>query len=91
MCSFNCGDDSKISLKGISNSYSKNYKFDDYKKCLDGNDYRKECGKYKIRSLNDEMCLQKVKKFIHYLYLMVNDIMKVLLEINYGIIDIEWL
>ena len=34
MCAFKCGDDSKNRLKGISKSYSKNIKFDEYKKCL---------------------------------------------------------
>ena len=33
---FKCGDDSKNKLKGISKSYSKNIKFDEYKKCSDG-------------------------------------------------------
>ena len=59
---FKCGDDSKSELKGISKSYSKNIKFDEYKKCLDGENYQEGCDKYKIRSLNHEMYLQRVKK-----------------------------
>ena len=41
MYAFNYGDDSKNKLKGISESYSKNNKFDEYKKCLDGEKYKK--------------------------------------------------
>ena len=39
MYAFKCGDDSKNKLKGISKNQSKNTKFEDYKKCLDGGDY----------------------------------------------------
>ena len=59
---FKCGDDSKNKLKGISKSYSKNIKFDEYKKCLDGEEYQYECDNYILRSINHEMVLQKVKK-----------------------------
>ena len=61
-CAFKCGDDSKNKLKGISKSCSKNINFDDYKKCLDDEEYQKECDNYIIRSLNHEMYLQLVKK-----------------------------
>ena len=54
--------DSKSKLKGISKSQSKNFKFEEYKKFLDGDDYRQECDSYIIRSINHEMVLQKVKK-----------------------------
>ena len=37
---FKCGNISKIKLKGISKSYSRNIKFDEYKKCLDGEEYQ---------------------------------------------------
>ena len=57
-----CGDDSKNKLKGISKSYSKNFIFDQYKKCLDGENYQEECDNYIIKSLNHEMFLQKLKK-----------------------------
>ena len=36
MYAFKCGDDSKNKLKGISKSQSKNFKFEEFKKCLDG-------------------------------------------------------
>ena len=49
-------------LKGISKSQSKNIKFEEYKKCLDGEDYQQECDNYIIKSINHEMVLQKVKK-----------------------------
>ena len=62
MYAFKC-DDSKNKLKGISKSQSKNIKFEEYKKCLDGEDYQQECDNYIIRSINPEMVLQKVKKF----------------------------
>ena len=61
MYAFKCGDDSKNKLKGISKSQSKNIKFEEYKKCLDGEDYQQECDNYIIRSINHEMFLQKVK------------------------------
>ena len=59
---FRCGDGSKNKSKGISQSSSKNIKFDDYKKCLDGEEYQQECDNYIIRSLNQEMYLQPVQK-----------------------------
>ena len=49
-------------MKVISKSQSEHIKFEDYKKCLDGEDYQKESDNYFIRSLNHEMHLQKVKK-----------------------------
>ena len=62
MYAFECGGDSKNKLKGISKSQSKNIKFEDYKKCLDGEEYQREYNIYIIRSINHEMVLQKVKK-----------------------------
>ena len=62
MYAFKCGDDSKNKLKGISKSQSKHIKFEEYKKCLDGEEYQRECNKYIIRSINHEMHLQEVKK-----------------------------
>ena len=62
MYAFKCGDDSKNKLKGISKSQSKNIKFEEYKKCLDGQEYQRECNNYVIRSINHEMILQEVKK-----------------------------
>ena len=62
MYAFKCGDDSKNKLKGISKAQSKNIKFEEYKKCLDGENYQQECDNYIIRSINHEMVLQKIKK-----------------------------
>ena len=62
MYAFKCGDDSKNKLKGVSKSYPKNIKFEEYKKCLDDKKYQQEYDNYIIRSLNHEMYLQRVKK-----------------------------
>ena len=62
MYAFKCGNDSKNKLKGISKSQSKNIKFEEYKKCLDGESYQQECDNFIIRSINHNMVLQKVKK-----------------------------
>ena len=62
MYAFKCGNDSKNKLKGISKSQSKNIKFEEYKKCLDGEEYQQECDNYIIRSINHEMVLQEIKK-----------------------------
>ena len=59
-----CGDDIENKLKGVSKSQSKHIKFEEYKKSLDGEEYQKECNTYILRSINHEMCLQEVKKFI---------------------------
>ena len=55
-------NDSKYKLKGISKSQSKDIKFEEIKKCLDGEEYQQECDNYIIRSIIHEMVLQKVKK-----------------------------
>ena len=62
MYAFKCGDDGKNKLKGNSKSKSKNIKFDEYKKCLGGEEYQRECNKYILRSINHEMHLQEIKK-----------------------------
>ena len=72
MNAFKCGNDSKKKVKGISKNQSKNIKFEEYKNCLDGEKYHKECKKYILRSVNHEMYLQK--KNLHYLYSMINDV-----------------
>ena len=51
MYAFKCGGDSKKKLKGISKSQSKNFKFEEYKNCLDGEEYQRECNNYIIRSI----------------------------------------
>ena len=61
MYAFNCGNDSKNKLKGVSKSQSKNIKFEEYKKCLDGEEYQREYKIYIIRSINHELVLQEVK------------------------------
>ena len=62
MYSSKFGDDSKDKIKGVSKSYSKNTKFEEFKKCLDGEKYQEECENYILRSVNHEMYLQKIKK-----------------------------
>ena len=62
MYAFKCGDDSKSKLKGVYISQSKNIKFEEDKKCLDGKEYQRECDNYIIRSINHEVVLQKVRK-----------------------------
>ena len=49
MYAFKCGDDSKNKLKGISKSQSKNFKFEEYKKYLDGMENQKEGNIYILR------------------------------------------
>ena len=61
MYAFKCGNDSKIKLKGISKSQSKHIKFEEYKKCLDREDYQPECNNYILKSINHEMVLQEIK------------------------------
>ena len=61
MYAFKCGDDSKNKLKGISKSQSKNINFEEYKKCLVGEEYQRECNNYIIKSINHEMVLQDKK------------------------------
>ena len=65
--SFKCKDitESKNKIKGISKSQSKHNKFEEYKKCLDGEEYQKDCNNYLyylLRPINHEMYLQEVKK-----------------------------
>ena len=60
--SFKCEDHSMNKLKGISRLYSKNSKFDEYRKNLDGEEYPQGCDDHLIRSINLEMYLQRVKK-----------------------------
>ena len=62
MYAFKCGNDSKNKLEGVSKSQSENINFEEYKKCLDGQEYQRECNNYIIRSINHEMVLQEVKK-----------------------------
>ena len=59
---FECGDDSKKILKGVSKSYSKNITFEEYSNCLFGEENQQERDNYIIRSVNHERYLQRVKK-----------------------------
>ena len=59
---FKCGFDSKNKVKGVSRSQSKSIKFEENRKCLDGDEYQRECITYIIRSINHEIVLQEVKK-----------------------------
>ena len=52
----------KNKLEGISKSESKHIIFEEYKKCLDGKEYQRECNNYIIKSINHEMVLEEVKK-----------------------------
>ena len=53
----------KIKIKKfISKCQSKQIKFEEYKKCLDGEEYQKECNNYFPCSINHEMYLQEIKK-----------------------------
>ena len=49
-------------MKGISKSYSKNIKFEEYYNCLFGEKNQQECDNYNIRWLHHEMYLQRVQK-----------------------------
>ena len=49
-------------LKRISKSQSKHIKFEEYKKCLNGEDCQEECDNYNLRSLNHEAYLQSIIK-----------------------------
>ena len=62
MYAINSRHDSKNKLKVIYNSQSKNCKFEEYKMCLDGEKYQKDCDNYLIRSPNHDMYCQKVFK-----------------------------
>ena len=58
---FKRGSDSKSKLKRSAKSQSKNFKIDEFKKCLHGKGY-KNCDNYLICSIYHEMYLQKLTK-----------------------------
>ena len=62
--SFKCknNDENKNKIKEISKSQPKHNKFEEYYNCLFGKEYQKECNNYIIRSINNEMILQEIKK-----------------------------
>ena len=90
MYAFICADDYKIKLKGVSKSYFKNIRFEEYKKCLDDKKYQQECDNYITRWLHREMYLQRVKN-LHFSFLVTKEVMKIILKVNLGIKTIEWL
>ena len=62
MYTFECRDNSKNKVKGISICQSKNNKLEEYYNCLFGGKYQQECNISIIRSINREMYLQELKK-----------------------------
>ena len=62
----NDNNENKNKIKGISKSQSKHIEFERYKKCLDGEQYQKECNNFILRSINHEMYLQEKKIDIIY-------------------------
>ena len=62
MYAFKCGNDIKSKLKSISKSQSKNIKFEEFKKRLDGKENQRGCNNCILRSINHEMHLQERKK-----------------------------
>ena len=62
LCNCKGNIESKNKIKGISISQSKHKKFEEYKKCLDGEEYLRQSNNYIVRSINREMHLQEVKK-----------------------------
>ena len=62
MYAFKCGDDSENKVKGVCISQSKKFRIEEFEKCLGGKDCPKECDKNLMRSINNEMYLQRVLK-----------------------------
>ena len=62
--SFKCksDDERKNKLQGVFKSQLIQIKFEEFKKCLDGEYYQKDCDNYIIKSPNQEMYLQQIKK-----------------------------
>ena len=73
MYAFKCGEESKNKLKGISKGQSKNIKFEEYKKCLDGEEYQKNVIILLLDPLIMIWFFKKLKNQ-HYLYSMINDV-----------------
>ena len=64
MYAFKCKDkdENKNKLKCISKSQSKNIKFEEYKKCLNGENFENECVNYILKSNKHDMYMQEIKK-----------------------------
>ena len=71
-----CGNDSKRNLEVTCKPQSKNIKFEEYKKCLDGSDYQKNGVFLKFAQL---ILVKKIifneNSNLHYLHLMRNDVL----------------
>ena len=63
-----CGADSKNKMKCICKPHSKNFKSEDFKKCLDGEKYQSECNNFFLQSIDHDMYLQEYKKLIISLF-----------------------
>ena len=52
--SFKCKDnvENKNKIKRFPKAQSKDIKFEEYKNCLDGEEYHRECNNYILRSIN---------------------------------------
>ena len=64
MYAFKCKDkeEDKNKLKGVSKSQSRNIKFEEYKICLDGDEFGNECINCISKSINHDMYMQGIKK-----------------------------
>ena len=64
MYAFKCKDkeEDKNKLKGISKSQSKNIKFEEYAKSLNGEKFENECVNYILKSSNHNIYMQGIKK-----------------------------
>ena len=66
MYAFKCKDkdkeEDKNKLKGVSKIQSKNIKFEEYKKCLNGEKFENECVNYILKSNKHDMYMQGIKK-----------------------------
>ena len=62
--SFKCKDniESKNKINGVSKSQSKLIEFEEYKKCLDGEENQRKFNISIFRSINYEIHLQEIKK-----------------------------
>ena len=61
MYAFQCGNDSKKKLGGFCKSQSKQIMFEEYYNFLFDGENQNDCVYYLVRSLYDEMQLQRVK------------------------------
>ena len=63
MYAFKCKDkeEDKNKLKGISKSQSKNIKFEEYEKCLNGEKFENECVNYILKTSNHNIYMQGIK------------------------------